>query len=181
MTLVCIDYIVAVAKIPPKDESDFASMIAGVKRLNDDRINVYQQRPAKTVVAQTKPALAERDFANLSFEQQTQTLDSFFDHGIQRKLQRRIRQGQLPVDDSLDLHGCTQKMAFSELSQFFEQSISHGHKMVIIIHGKGQRSQNTAVLKPLALHWLSQQNSVLAWCPAQPKDGGHGASYVYLR
>ncbi len=169
------------AKNPPKDQSDFASMIAGVKRLNDDRVNVYHQRPPKAVIQQKKSSISERDFASLSFEQQTQTLDTFFDHGIQRKLQRKIRQGQIPVGDCLDLHGCTQKMAFSELSQFFEQAIALSHKMVIVIHGKGQRSQNTAVIKPLTLHWLSQQNSVLAWCPAQPKDGGSGASYVYLR
>ncbi len=156
-------------------------MLPGVKRLNDDRINVYQQRPAKTVATRTEPDLTEHDFANLNYERQTQTLDSFFDHGIQRKLQRRIRQGQLAIDDSLDLHGCTQKTAYTELVHFFDQSITLGYKMVIIIHGKGQRSQNTAVLKPLALHWLSQQNSVLAWCPAQPRDGGYGASYVYLR
>ncbi|MCP4232040.1 MAG: Smr/MutS family protein, partial [Aestuariibacter sp.] len=43
------------------------------------------------------------------------------------------------------------------------------------------RSDKAAVLRPLVHHWLSQQNFVLAWCPAQPRDGGSGASYVYLR
>lgn len=156
-------------------------MIPGVKRMSDDRINVYQQRPNKPDIERKSIDRDKPNFAELSFEQQMLTRQSYFDHGIQKKLQKRIRQGLLPVGDRLDLHGCTQKMAFSELSRFLSEVVSVGHKLVIIIHGKGQSSQNPAVLKPLVLHWLSQQKSVLAWCPAQPKDGGHGASYVYLR
>lgn len=166
---------------PPDDEADFASLMPGVRRLDDDRINVYQYRPDKPLV---KPKTIDRDtpdFSELNFQQMQQIRDSHFDHGIQRKLQKKIRQGQLAVEGCLDLHGCTQKIALSELSLFLSEAISVGHKLVIIIHGKGQRSQNSAVLKPLVLHWISQQNTVLAWCPAQPRDGGSGASYVYLR
>ena len=53
--------------------------------------------------------------------------------------------------------------------------------MLLVIHGKGYRSETEAVLKPLVHRWLAEQPSVLAWCPAQARDGGAGASYVYLR
>lgn len=166
---------------PTDNKSDFAALMPGVRRLHDDKVNHYQQRTPKSIGKKNIEASASTDFAELSYSQQAEIRESFFDHGIQRKLQKKIRQGLLPVDGSLDLHGYTQKTALSALVAFISESLDIGHKMVIIIHGKGQRSQNSAVLKPLTLHWLSQQKSVLAWCPAQPKDGGRGASYVYLR
>ena len=165
------------------DESDFAAFMPGVKRLDNDRINVYQQRVRKPVLV--KPAETETsllaDFASLSFDQQNQIDDSHFDHGINRKLQRKIRQGLLHIDARLDLHGYTQKKAASELPEFIQYALSSRFKLLIIIHGKGNRSSESAVLKPLVRHWLSQQVCVLAWCPAQTKHGGSGASYVYLR
>jgi len=54
-------------------------------------------------------------------------------------------------------------------------------RFLVIVHGQGYGSRNEAVLKPLIRHWLSRQDCVMAWCPAQPKHGGDGATYVYLR
>ncbi len=171
------------AKDHSEDESDFAALMPGVKRIDSDRINVYQQRVRKPVIAKSREtdATPQPDFSSLSFAQQSQIDDSHFDHGINRKLQRKIRQGLLDIDDRLDLHGYTQKKAISELSEFFGYALSNRFKLIIIIHGKGNRSSESAVLKPMVHHWLSQQASVLAWCPAQAKHGGSGASYVYLR
>ncbi|MCP4487367.1 MAG: DNA mismatch repair protein MutS [Gammaproteobacteria bacterium] len=160
------------------DEPDFAALMTGVKRQHNDRVNTYQQHATRKTPIRPQPESTAADFAKISFEQQSQIADSYFDHGIQRKLQRKIRQGVLPIDAILDLHGYRQKQAYTELTRFFQQS---SIKTVIVIHGKGNRSSNEAVLKPLVHHWLSQQNFVLAWCPAQPRDGGSGASYVYLR
>jgi len=155
----------------------------GVKPLKNDRINVYQQRQSKPVsIKSTEPnARPDTSYSDLNFDQQSRIVDSHFDHGINRKLQRKIRQGLLVIDDRLDLHGYTQKKAATELSLFVQHARSNGLKLVIIIHGKGNRSSENAVLKPLVHHWLSQQNSILAWCPALARHGGSGASYVYLR
>ncbi len=161
-----------------EDESDFALLMTGVKRLHNDKVNTYQQRAIRKNSQRPQQKAPEADFSEISFEQQCQIADSYFDQGIQRKLERNIRRGSLSIDDTLDLHGCTQKQAYIELTRFFQQS---SLKTVIVIHGKGNRSNNEAVLRPLVHHWLSQQDSVLAWCPAQLHDGGSGASYVYLR
>lgn len=153
----------------------------GVKRLESDRVNLLHQRPVKKIKSQPKFPVSETDFSALNFSQQSDIADTYFDHGIQRKLQRKIRQGLMPVDDRLDLHGHIQKSALTELGEFFEHAQLSQFKTVIVVHGKGNRSSNSAVLKPLVHHWLSQQSFVLAWCPAQPMHGGSGASYVYLR
>lgn len=155
--------------------------MTGVKRLDNDRVNLLQQRRVKSIKPRPDLPVAEPDFSSMDFAQQTGIADTYFDHGIQRKLQRKIRQGLMTVSDSLDLHGYTQKAAYAELRRFFEHARLSQFKTVIIVHGKGNRSSNMAVLKPLVHSWLSQQSFVLAWCPAQPAQGGSGASYVYLR
>ena len=104
-----------------------------------------------------------------------------FNPGIQKKLQRKIRQGQIRPEDSLDLHGYRQTEAMDALDSFIGQAQRAGYRMVIVIHGQGYRSQTEAVLKPLVHRWLASRSEVLAWCPAQPQDGAAGASYVYLR
>ncbi len=175
------DWYLSVSKNQTDDETDFAALFAGVKRLHNDRVNTYSHRPEKAVPGGQKTESENLDYAELSYGQQSEIAESYYNSGIQHKLRRKIRQGDIPVDDILDLHGCTQKVALIELRQFFRRASCAGFKSLIVVHGKGNRPNQSAVLKPLVHHWLSQQPSVLAWCPTQPKDGGSGASYVYLR
>jgi len=100
---------------------------------------------------------------------------------MQTKLQRRIRQGQIRPEACLDLHGYRQNEALQALGQFLADALRRRLRLIVIIHGQGYRSQSDAVLKPLVQRWLASQSQVLAWCPAQPRDGAAGASYVYLR
>ena len=161
------------------DDSDFAGLIPGVRRLHNDRINVYQHRQRKQRLPR---APDEHDATPTSFPSEaTPVHDTYFNTGMQTRLQRRIRQGQIRPEASLDLHGYRQSDALEALRQFFDDALQRGLRLVIIIHGQGYRSQSDAVLKPLVQRWLASQTQVLAWCPAQPRDGAAGASYVYLR
>ena len=165
------------------DEPSFSELMPGVKKIADDRINIYSDRVKKAT--QRKPnkqtPVADLDYSNITYHQRSNINDTRFDSGIQKKLVRRIRQGQLPVDDRIDLHGHTQKEASAVLEEFLQNAIAAQFKLLVIVHGKGNRSGGEAVLRSLVRHWLAQQSSVLGWCPAQPKHGGDGASYVYLR
>ena len=169
------------------DESDdnpsFSELMTGVKKITDDRVNLYRDRAKNSALSRRKTETPESsfDFSNITFRQQSNISDTRFDSGIQKKLERKIRQGQLPIDDQIDLHGCTQNQATTALDEFLHRAITAGFKMLVIVHGKGNRSGGEAVLRLLVRHWLAQQSSVLGWCPAQPKNGGDGASYVYLR
>lgn len=161
------------------DDEDFADLIPGVKRLRNDRINVYQHRK------KTSPAAKPRKPDPLPLQQHpsetASAADSHFDAGIQKKLQRKIRQGLIRPGASLDLHGFRQHEALDELAHFIVSAQASGERMVIIVHGQGYRSHQDAVLKPLVQRWLADHSQVLAWCPAQVRDGAGGASYVYLR
>ena len=159
------------------DDSEFSAMIPGVRRMRSDRINVYRQRARPKQPSRRPEARTDTD----QHAMPEPARSAYFNTGIQKKLERRIRQGQIRPEDSLDLHGYRQAEAQVALESFIDNALAARYRMVIIIHGQGYRSQSDAVLKPLVQRWLANQHSVLAWCPAQPRDGAAGASYVYLR
>lgn len=164
------------------DEASFSDLMDDVRRLEDSRINIYQNQVKNKAPVKERALSSELvDFSNISYQSLVQVSDSFFHSSIPKKQQKKIRQGSMLVDGHLDLHGRNQQQATRDLSQFVEHALSVDFQFLIVVHGKGSRSEHQSVLKPLVHHWLAQQSKVIAWCPAQPKHGGSGASYVYLR
>jgi len=161
--------------------------LGGVRKLKQDKVDVLQQRPRKRPgLFHNRPADSTTGAIKYPLNHGTRhipdaTAESWFHHGLQRKLQKNIRMGRLQIESILDLHGYRQHEALSQLQAFLDDALAMQARMVMIIHGKGYNSHSQSVLRPLVQHWLSEQSAILAWCPAQIRDGGHGASYVYLR
>ena len=174
-----IGYLICNNTMNDDDESEFARLIPGVKRLHNDRINVYPQRGPKKSPPRTKIREIERHADFLA--ESTTAHDTQFNSGLQKKLQRKIKQGAIRPETSIDLHGYRQTEALQALETFITEALQRRLRMVLVIHGQGYRSQSDAILKPLVQRWLAHQPQVLAWCPAQARDGAAGASYVYLR
>ena len=102
--------------------------------------------------------------------------------GLQTRLMRQLRRGQLSVRAELDLHGYTVLEARQAVTEFLRDSLRHGDRCVRIVHGKGFGSkQKLPVLKNKVNAWLQQRDEVLAFCSARPVDGGTGALYVLLK
>jgi DNA-nicking Smr family endonuclease len=102
--------------------------------------------------------------------------------GLQRRILRRLRRGHYSLAAELDLHGMTVPVARVALQAFLQECRRRDLRCVRIIHGKGRRSSNEGpVLKVKVDRWLRQREDVLAFCSAQPADGGTGAIYVLLR
>ena len=106
-----------------------------------------------------------------------------FEHpGLQKTTLKKLRQGKFPVEASLDLHGFTAEQARTALIDFLNYCQQSQYKVVCIVHGKGfGSSEKKPVIKPLVNKWLQEDNRILAFSSAQPKDGGTGAVYVLLR
>ena len=98
---------------------------------------------------------------------------------------KRFRQGKLPIETRLDLHGMTQRHAHTALLQFIHHAYHQQYRCVLVITGKGQRSsEKGGVLRQAVPKWLKDagiKHMVLAFENAQPKDGGSGALYILLR
>jgi DNA-nicking Smr family endonuclease len=105
--------------------------------------------------------------------------------GFSRKLMKRLKRGELPVQDHIDLHGRTRQQAESAVKDFVYQSYRSGLRCILIVHGRGLNSPDSfPVLKEGLPLWLGRGKTgklVLAFSTARPYDGGTGATYVLLR
>ena len=100
--------------------------------------------------------------------------------GVQRKLVRQLKRGQIKIEEELDLHGMRVREAGVALDRFLSECSERGLRCVRIIHGKGLRSGGS-VLKENVDQWLRLRSDVVAFSSAPPNDGGTGAMYVLLK
>ena len=102
--------------------------------------------------------------------------------GVQKALLKQIRNGKLPVEHRIDLHGKTREQARKNLLSFIKSTQQNHYKLVCVVHGKGYHSEDgRPVLKALVNKWLQNIEDVLAFTTAQAKDGGTGAVYVLMK
>lgn len=102
--------------------------------------------------------------------------------GIQTTRRRQLRQGMIPVQFQLDLHGYRIDEARELIHEFIQVSRYRGLTCVRIIHGKSHRSkERQSTLKSHTNHWLKQLPDVLAFCSAPPSEGGTGSVLVLLK
>jgi len=100
--------------------------------------------------------------------------------GIQNQQLKKLKQGKLTIEASLDLHGLNINQARSQLDTFIQYCMSQEFRCITIIHGKGSHGK-MPILKSMVNHWLQQIPDVLAFSSAQTHHGGAGALYVLLR
>jgi DNA-nicking Smr family endonuclease len=104
-------------------------------------------------------------------------------HGMDH-LSQALHQGRYAIQDYIDLHGMGVAEAEAALHRFFKRSVATGLRGVLIVHGRGLRSEGTPVLKKRVRHWLTRgpwRRWVAAFASAQAFDGGTGATYVLIR
>lgn len=116
---------------------------------------------------------------------------------LDRRTEERLTSGKMPIDGRIDLHGMTQAQAQRALSFFIQESLAKGRRTLLVITGKGRGgasaidtapedwiSPKPGVLRQNMPRWLEAPGirpHILKVVPAQPKHGGSGAFYIYLR
>ncbi|MDR1872178.1 MAG: Smr/MutS family protein [Deltaproteobacteria bacterium] len=97
----------------------------------------------------------------------------------------KLRLGQIPYQDVLDLHELSLSQAEVAIEKFVLKSISLRRACVLLVHGRGHRSKDKVpVLKRNLENLLLRsriRKRIQAFVTAQPVDGGPGSSYVLLR
>jgi DNA-nicking Smr family endonuclease len=105
--------------------------------------------------------------------------------GLDPRILKRLRAGDVALQGTLDLHGMIRVEAKEALERFILDSRRRGRRCVLIVHGRGLHSKDQIpVLKESLQTWLSQgrlSGAILAFTTAKPHDGGAGAVYVLLR
>ncbi len=119
---------------------------------------------------------------NTTYRAQSPGSDQFIRPGLQKNIIRKLKRGQYPISANLDLHGYKKFEAENILEQFIAEARQERLACVLIIHGKGNRSQGgQGVLRQFTFEWLRKVSVVKAYCPAQSRHGGSGATYVLLK
>lgn len=113
-------------------------------------------------------------------------------HGLDKKVENRLRRGRLDPEARIDLHGMTREAASRALKRFVVSNHSQGRRLLLVITGKGGARSNSedpfsserGVLKRSVPDWLRMPplaEIVLDTVPAHQRHGGSGALYIYLR
>ncbi|MGC6485337.1 MAG: Smr/MutS family protein [Candidatus Puniceispirillales bacterium] len=140
------------------------------------------KRPAKKKTTPPPPPSPERLPPRRQINHEPADLSSPGYGGISRSDARRIKRGQARPTDHIDLHGLSRDEARLRLERFLGRAVAEGHRVVLVITGKGVAGQG--VIRRNLPVWLSSPPlaaMVIAHSPAQPKDGGAGAFYINLR
>ena len=167
-------------------DSDLLTQVfIDVKPLPGRKIDHVQSASAQPVKP-LKPSISAQ--ALVSETKYTNTNLPEIKHGeapsLDKHSARKLRQGRLPVEDHLDLHGLRQDEACSSLASFLDHACHADKRCVLVITGKGDHSQGDGVLRKMVPRWLNQtpnREKILSFNYARPRDGGNGALYVLLK
>src|SRR3990167_6701478 len=175
-----------------KDKKLFRAHMDGVKPLRQSpthpKERSAQHPPQKQTPFQKqwlKPNVKKLDIYLSSSHYEAvyaQTILSFTRKDFPSNRFRELKNGLIPWQARLDLHGLRTEPAQDALLIFLAEQISLNHRCIIIIHGKGGLGAGDAsVLKSLVNHWLRQIPEILAFHSTIPRDGGTGAVVVFLK
>lgn len=101
-----------------------------------------------------------------------------------RRMRQRVARGRETIDARFDLHGMTQSEAHAALLHFLRSASARGHRLVLVITGKGRRNGEGGVLRRQVPQWLALpefRSFVVGFEDAHIAHGGEGALYVRLR
>ncbi|MDH5472771.1 MAG: Smr/MutS family endonuclease [Gammaproteobacteria bacterium] len=159
----------------------FKQAMAGVTPIEHDKITTHK-KPAPVLRQALTPMDIIEDTLSDDFVPECGDYLEFVRAGVQKSLLKQIRNGKLPVEYRIDLHGKTRDKARTALLSFIKSARQNHYKLVCVVHGKGYNSEDgRPVLKALVNKWLQSIDDVLAFTTADYKDGGTGAVYVLLR
>jgi DNA-nicking Smr family endonuclease len=174
------------SNISEEDSALFRETVGNIKPLKQDRIVHNKPKPSSAPVRSNEDdrtdmqALVDSEYDQDLLERGDELF--FCRPGIQKQTIRKLRRGQINIEDELDLHGLTVEMARKELSNFLADCHINSFRCVRIIHGKGIGSTSKKpVIKNKVNNWLRQRDDVLAFCSALQADGGTGAIYCLLK
>jgi len=104
---------------------------------------------------------------------------------------QKMRRGKSKPQARIDLHGMTLAVAHPALTAFVFKSHAAGHRLLLVITGKGRSGEDDGpiperrgILRRQVPQWLTTpplSSVVLQVEPAHQRHGGGGAYYVYLR
>ncbi|MEM7740868.1 MAG: Smr/MutS family protein [Pseudomonadota bacterium] len=142
--------------------------------------------PSAAPTGAVPPAVAQRAAKAAKETPRPKAAGSPINSGDPRRAQL-VGRGRLAIDAVIDLHGMRQHEADRATSAFIAKGVQRGHRVLLIITGKGSKAGEHGGRGVIRQGFL-QQMELGAYGPgvasvrtAHQRHGGHGAFYVFLR
>ena len=144
----------------------------------------YARKKTATKSVQERKVI-NANFNEINLEEQSEAIRQ-----LDKNILRKIKKGNLIVEESLDLHGYTLEESKEKVVKFIEKNFNNKKRFLLIITGKGRRLdvsegwRGKGKLKENVPHWLSSvylSKYVLWFDKATSDKGGDGALMVYLK
>ncbi|MCR4938635.1 MAG: Smr/MutS family protein [Treponemataceae bacterium] len=87
----------------------------------------------------------------------------------------------MPYEAQIDLHGLTAEESVVRLNHFISECYNRGIRKVLIIHGKGNHSEDAPVLAGVVRSFIERDYRLGESGHPDKKDGGKGATWVIIR
>ncbi len=181
-----------VGKIDENGEQDWLSVAKTVKPLKGKKrvaaVSAPPKEAPKKAIAKKSTAPSKSSVVKPPLPQAAKprlkpvNLDSKKKGGISRADAQKIKAGQISLAGRIDLHGQTSDDARKNVRNFIISHATTGPCTILVITGKG--IEGKGIIRQKLPEWLNQDpidEMVVAFCKAQPKDGGDGAFYLKLR
>lgn len=92
---------------------------------------------------------------------------------------RRIR--MMRPQAEIDLHGMTLEESSEALTAFFDDAVQKSYQKILIIHGKGNHSENGPVLARFVQKFLESHAHAGETGHPKGREGGSGSTWVILK
>ena len=167
------------------DDSAFAEAMRGARPLAPGHERVAGVPSATTRRPPMKASAPASGSSPFVVEQSGDTITGRA-HDVGVKLLRGLRGGAHIIDARLDVHGRGRADALRALDRFVTAARARGARGLLVIHGRGHGSDvGGPVLRPAIWEWLAspaaERSGVMAFASARPRDGGDGATMIWLR
>lgn len=169
-----------------EEDSIFMQAVGGVTPLQGRGRDVVPVPEASTPPPNGQISL--QDFMEGKLEFALSFTDEYLEGhvvGLDQMTINKLRAGSFSPEAHLDLHGLNAMQAFEALRGFLRGSWYKGLRTILVVPGRGRNSPDgVGILREKLQCWLTQdpfKRVVLAFCTAQPHDGGSGSAYVLLR
>jgi DNA-nicking Smr family endonuclease len=103
---------------------------------------------------------------------------------LEERTRRKLGRGLVEIDAKFDLHGMRQERAHDALVGFLRHAQLQGHRIVLVVTGKGKVGEERGVLRYAVPGWLARpdlREVVVGFEEAGRRHGGEGALYVRIR
>ena len=167
--------------------------------MSDKEWEIFKEK-VQPIKASGKVKYAKKKSAKISFQERNVIKENFNEVNLEeqseaikqldKNILRKIKKGNLIIEESLDLHGYTLEESKEKVVKFIEKNYKNKKRFLLIITGKGRRLgvsqgwRGEGKLKKNVPHWLGSVylSKYILWFDKATSDkGGDGALMVYLK